>query len=170
MALVATRMDIEAIVEMMITTNQDGLVKTGGADRAGMGVWMPVRTDDQVATGEHQLPRSRPAQLDPRAVVEAAPTLAALALEVNRWKVSRHGAWGWHLLTIAAEILEYIQQNFDFMTQDKCVPIEIALKLMDPSSLGLADQSDRFQQTHQDLQRALKAIVNGSALPRLEKA
>lgn len=63
------------------------------------------------------------------------------------------------------EILQYIQQNWDFMTDDKCVPIEVALKLMDSSSLGLADQYDRFRQTHQELQRALKAIVNGKALP-----
>ncbi|KAF1995102.1 hypothetical protein P154DRAFT_526585 [Amniculicola lignicola CBS 123094] len=58
------------------------------------------------------------------------------------------------------EILQYIQDNFDFMTKDKCVPIQIALKLLDSSSLGLASQHDRFHQTHQDLQRALKAIVN----------
>ena len=43
--------------------------------------------------------------------------------------------------------------------------VQVALKLMDSSSLGLADQYDRFRQTHQELQRALKAIVNGKALP-----
>ena len=47
------------------------------------------------------------------------------------------------------------------MTKESCVPIETALKLMDQSSLGLADQFGRFQQTHQQLQRALKTIVNG---------
>lgn len=47
------------------------------------------------------------------------------------------------------------------MTQEKCVPIEIALKLMDSSSLGLANQFDQFHGTHKDLQKALKAIVNG---------
>lgn len=59
------------------------------------------------------------------------------------------------------EVLRYIQQNWDFMTDERCVPIEVALKLMDSSSLGLADQYDRFQNAHQELQRALKAIVNG---------
>jgi len=59
------------------------------------------------------------------------------------------------------EILQYIQQNWEFMTHEKCVPIEVSLKLMDTSSLGLADQSERFYQTHQELQLALKAIVNG---------
>ena len=60
------------------------------------------------------------------------------------------------------EILQTIQQNFVFMTNDKCVPIEVALKLMDSSSLGLANQYDMFQGTHRDLQRALKTIVNGN--------
>jgi NADH:ubiquinone oxidoreductase subunit E len=60
------------------------------------------------------------------------------------------------------EVLQIIQQRFDFMTKEQCVPIETALKLMDQSSLGLADQYDEFQRTHQELQRALKAIVNGA--------
>lgn len=59
------------------------------------------------------------------------------------------------------EVLQYIRQKWEFMTSDQCVPVEIALKLMDSSSLGLAGQYRGFQQTHQDLQRALKAIVNG---------
>ncbi|KAJ4366950.1 exocyst subunit [Neocucurbitaria cava] len=58
------------------------------------------------------------------------------------------------------EVLHYIQQNWDFMTQDRCVPIEVALKLMDSSSLGLANQAGQFRQTHDELQQALKGIVN----------
>jgi exocyst complex component 4 len=60
------------------------------------------------------------------------------------------------------DVLQYIRQNWDFMTQDQCVPIEVALKLMDSSSLGLASQYGQFRTTHQDLQQALKAIVNGT--------
>jgi exocyst complex component 4 len=62
------------------------------------------------------------------------------------------------------EVLHFIRQNWDFMTQDHCVPIEVALKLMDASSLGLAGQYGQFKTTHQELQQALKSIVNG-ALP-----
>ena len=62
------------------------------------------------------------------------------------------------------EILKFIRQTWDFMTNDKCVPIEVALKLMDSSSLGLATDFNRFQRTHQELQQALKAIVNGEIL------
>ncbi|KAF2114982.1 Sec8 exocyst complex component-specific domain-containing protein [Lophiotrema nucula] len=58
------------------------------------------------------------------------------------------------------EILEYTKRNWEFMTSDNCVPIQTALKLSDTSSLGLASQYDQFRQTHEDLQRALKKIVN----------
>jgi exocyst complex component 4 len=58
------------------------------------------------------------------------------------------------------DVLQYIRQNWDFMTQDQCVPIEVALKLMDSSSLGLASKYGQFRTTHQELQQALKAIVN----------
>ena len=46
------------------------------------------------------------------------------------------------------------------MSSDSCVPIRVALQLMDSSSLGLADQYDQFQQVQQQLQNTLKQIVN----------
>ncbi|KAK4570020.1 exocyst subunit [Recurvomyces mirabilis] len=58
------------------------------------------------------------------------------------------------------EILRYIGQHWSFMANDSCIPIKVALQLMDPSSLGLADQYDQFQDVHQQLQNALKIIVN----------
>jgi exocyst complex component 4 len=62
------------------------------------------------------------------------------------------------------EVLQFIGQNWDYMTQDQCVPIEVALKLMDSSSLGLASQYGQFKTTHKELQQALKSIVNGALL------
>jgi exocyst complex component 4 len=46
------------------------------------------------------------------------------------------------------------------MAQDNCMPVKVALELMDSSSLGRAHQYEEFQRTHKQLQRALKAIVN----------
>ena len=46
------------------------------------------------------------------------------------------------------------------MASDACIPIKVALQLMDPSSLGLADQHDQFQEVHTQLQNALKVVVN----------
>ncbi|KAI9843458.1 MAG: hypothetical protein M1837_006304 [Sclerophora amabilis] len=58
------------------------------------------------------------------------------------------------------DVLQYIQQEWEFMTDDDCIPVQVALQLMDSSSLGRAHQFDQFQQTHKQLQRALRAIVN----------
>ena len=58
------------------------------------------------------------------------------------------------------EILQYIQTHFPFMASTTCIPIKVALQLMDPSSLGLADHADQFSHAHRQLQNALKVIVN----------
>ena len=58
------------------------------------------------------------------------------------------------------EVLKYIQTEWSFMAEDKCIPVQVALQLMDSSSLGRAHQYGQFQDTHKQLGRALKAIVN----------
>lgn len=58
------------------------------------------------------------------------------------------------------DILRSIDRHWTNMASDNCVPVKVALQLMDQSSLGLADQYNQFQETHQQLQSALKAIVN----------
>jgi exocyst complex component 4 len=46
------------------------------------------------------------------------------------------------------------------MASDNCIPVKVALQLMDSSSLGLADQYDQFLEVHKQLKNALKVIVN----------
>ena len=46
------------------------------------------------------------------------------------------------------------------MTQDQCIPVQVALQLLDESSLGLATRADEFRNTQQRLQDALRAVVN----------
>ncbi|KZF19192.1 hypothetical protein L228DRAFT_254478 [Xylona heveae TC161] len=58
------------------------------------------------------------------------------------------------------DVLQQIQRDWNFMTKDDCLPVQVALQLLDTSSLGRAHQYDNFQLTHQQLQSALKAIVN----------
>ena len=58
------------------------------------------------------------------------------------------------------EVLQYIKSDWAFMGGDDCVPVQVALQLMDSSSLGLASREPEFQQTELDLQTALKTIVN----------
>ena len=58
------------------------------------------------------------------------------------------------------DVLHYIQNNWKLMAADECVPVHIALQLMDSSSIGLGARDPEFRQTHVDLQAALKSIVN----------
>lgn len=57
-------------------------------------------------------------------------------------------------------VLEHIHENWDIMTQDDCLPVHVALQLMDHSSLGRGGDYQDFQKTSKQLQKALKAIVN----------
>ncbi|KAI9700393.1 MAG: hypothetical protein M1836_002408 [Candelina mexicana] len=58
------------------------------------------------------------------------------------------------------DVLRYIHEDWDFMTEENCIPVQVALQLMDSSSLGRADQYGQFRETHERLQNALKSIVN----------
>lgn len=58
------------------------------------------------------------------------------------------------------DLLRYIEQQWSFMAEEDCIPVKIALQLNDSSSLGLMEQYDQFQETHKQLQNALKVIVN----------
>lgn len=85
--------------------------------------------------------------------------------EADKSKVSRSSRSGLAARVCAyssftVDVLRYIDQQWSFMSSKSCVPVKVALQLMDPSSLGLASEYDQFQQTHQQLQNALKTIVN----------
>lgn len=66
------------------------------------------------------------------------------------------------LIKVPLDALEHIHDKWDIMTKDNCVPVHIALQLMDFSSLGRGNDYEDFQQTSKQLQKALKAIVNGT--------
>ncbi|MCJ1394198.1 Exocyst complex component 4 [Xylographa bjoerkii] len=57
-------------------------------------------------------------------------------------------------------VVEHIQEKWSIITKSDCVPVHIALQLMDYSSLGRGNDYEDFKQTSRALQRALKAIVN----------
>lgn len=62
-----------------------------------------------------------------------------------------------------AGVLEHIRDKWEIMTREDCLPVHVALQLMDPSSLGRGGDYQDFQKTSRQLQKALKAIVNGSS-------
>jgi len=69
---------------------------------------------------------------------------------------SRYGAAGGHV----EEMLGHISQQWAPMASDACIPVKVALQLMDPSSLGLQEHYESFCVTHAELQNVLKGIVN----------
>ena len=58
------------------------------------------------------------------------------------------------------EVLSIIQKDWPQMCQNDCIPVQLALQLLDNSSVGRAREYGNFQQTHQYLQESLKAIVH----------
>lgn len=58
------------------------------------------------------------------------------------------------------DVLDHIHANWDIIARDDCVPVHVALQLMDYSSLGRGNDYHDFQRTNRHLQKALKAIVN----------
>ncbi|KAK1972762.1 Sec8 exocyst complex component-specific domain-containing protein [Colletotrichum sublineola] len=58
------------------------------------------------------------------------------------------------------EVLEHIKLEWPAMCQTDCVPVQLALQLLDTSSVGRAHEYDKFRHTHDFLQSSLKGIVH----------
>ena len=57
-------------------------------------------------------------------------------------------------------VLEHIKEKWPAMCENECVPVQIALQLLDTSSVGRAHEYNEFEQSHRFLQDSLKAIVH----------
>ena len=58
------------------------------------------------------------------------------------------------------KVLEMIKQEWSAMCENDCVPVQLALQLLDTSSVGRAHEYRDFQKTHKYLQDSLKNIVH----------
>ncbi|KAI0459894.1 Sec8 exocyst complex component-specific domain-containing protein [Xylaria acuta] len=58
------------------------------------------------------------------------------------------------------QVLEHIKTEWPSMIQNDCIPVSLALQLLDNSSVGRAHEYDNFKKTHQYLQDSLKGIVH----------
>lgn len=58
------------------------------------------------------------------------------------------------------QVLEHIKSEWPAMYEPDCVPVQLALQLLDNSSVGRAHDYRKFQQTHMYLQDSLKGIVH----------
>ncbi|TVY26104.1 putative exocyst complex component, partial [Lachnellula hyalina] len=59
-----------------------------------------------------------------------------------------------------ADVLEHIKEEWPAMCKNDSVPVQIALQLLDTSSVGRAHEYQNFESTHKYLQDSLKAIVH----------
>ena len=57
-------------------------------------------------------------------------------------------------------VVQHIHEKWDFLSTDDCVPVHVALQLMDHSSLGRGSDYEDFKRTSSALHRALRTIVN----------
>ena len=57
-------------------------------------------------------------------------------------------------------VLEHIRAEWPTMYENECVPVQVALQLLDTSSVGRAHEYRQFEKTHRYLQDSLKAIVH----------
>ncbi|KAJ2899985.1 putative sec8 exocyst complex component specific domain-containing protein [Zalerion maritima] len=58
------------------------------------------------------------------------------------------------------QVLEHIKSEWPSMCENECVPVQMALQLLDTSSVGRAHEYRKFQQSHAYLQDSLKNIVH----------
>lgn len=58
------------------------------------------------------------------------------------------------------EVLEHIKTEWPAMCENECLPVHVALQLLDTSSVGRAHEYREFEKTHRYLQDSLKAIVH----------
>lgn len=58
------------------------------------------------------------------------------------------------------DALEHIKQEWPGMCENECVPVHVALQLLDTSSVGKAHEYQKFKQTNEYLKASLQAIVN----------
>ncbi|KAH7363107.1 Sec8 exocyst complex component-specific domain-containing protein [Plectosphaerella cucumerina] len=58
------------------------------------------------------------------------------------------------------QVLEHIKDEWPSMCQTDCIPVQLALQLLDNSSVGRAHEYQKFRETHDYLQESLKGIVH----------
>jgi exocyst complex component 4 len=58
------------------------------------------------------------------------------------------------------QVLELIKKEWPAMCENDCVPVQLALQLLDTSSVGRAHEYRNFQRTHAFLQDSLRDIVH----------
>ncbi|KAF9894046.1 hypothetical protein FE257_009019 [Aspergillus nanangensis] len=115
---------------------------------------------------EYSSSRSRTRDREPQAESRPPPSRDGRAHEEASWLASRSqertprattGAVGPQAVE---DVLQSIQHDWDFVASDDCVPVQVALQLMDTSTLGKADREPDFIHMRDRIQKTLKSVVN----------
>lgn len=91
----------------------------------------------------------------PQSPLRAPPSRSQLQAQ----QLSQQAQWT-HAERQINEVLGIIQKEWPNLCEDDCIPVQLALQLLDNSSVGRAHEYRNFQKTHQYLQDSLKAIVH----------
>ena len=59
------------------------------------------------------------------------------------------------------DVLQSVEHDWNFMASEGCVPVQVALQLMDTSTVGEADREPDFLRMRDQIQNTLKSVVNG---------
>ena len=115
--------------------------------RNGNGRGNPGRMEDEYDPyGDGYGPRPRPSSRGPPPVVRNMPSRS----RVQETSAERQ----------ITQVQEHIRSEWPSMCDADCVPVQLSLQLLDPSSVGRAHEYRKFQETHAYLQDSLKNIVH----------
>ncbi|KAH6840849.1 Sec8 exocyst complex component-specific domain-containing protein [Chaetomium sp. MPI-CAGE-AT-0009] len=129
----------------------------GGSGGSGGGYGNLDRQDDEYdpygegyGSDRHAPPPRRTNPRPPPTVRNPAPPPPRSAQRVQETNAERE----------MGKVLELIKQEWPAMCENDCIPVQLALQLLDTSSVGRAHEYRNFQRTHLYLQDSLKKIVH----------
>ncbi|KAI1076309.1 Sec8 exocyst complex component-specific domain-containing protein [Whalleya microplaca] len=107
-------------------------------------------TSDRYGTPPQQPNPRRPPPLESARNATYASSSSARLQRANESSAERQ----------ISQVLEHIKAEWPAMVEDDCIPVSLALQLLDNSSVGRAHEYRNFKKTHQYLQDSLKGIVH----------
>ncbi|KAK6952219.1 exocyst subunit [Daldinia eschscholtzii] len=132
----------------------------GGSYRNGNGYGSAARQDEEYDPFGDGYTSDRygtpPQQLNPRRAPLESTRGAGYSSSTSRLQRTNES----NAERQIGQVLELIKSEWPAMVQDDCIPVSLALQLLDNSSVGRAHEYRGFKKTHQYLQDSLKNIVH----------
>ncbi|KAK2073716.1 hypothetical protein P8C59_007972 [Phyllachora maydis] len=123
--------------------------------------------DGYVSSSERYAPPVSPAPpvaRPPPMSAQRAPPPRSQQRDRSRQRTGGRGVGGGGYETSAerqiGQVLELIKREWPAMCENDCIPVQLALQLLDSSSVGRAHEYRDFRKMHEFLQESLKNIVH----------